>query len=226
MNKLLFYIPWLLVISVGPVTLLRNAPPVSSLSANQIILINFLQRGAGLLAFSLLFSQIMLGAYMHKLIDKFGAWVFKFHTTEGAFTYSLIFLHPLLFLFLNFKSLGKFDPFYVFTDVCVLCRNTTELFYNFGRVSFWLITVALLAALLRTQPWLRNHWRKFHIFNYFAFLLIAVHSRGVGTDVRFVPFVWFYWISITIVVFTIFYKFLYPRVSKLFLSNQKPEEAK
>ena len=222
MKKFLFYLTWLLVISIGPLTVLKITPLSVALSTPALT-INFFQRLIGLLGFSLLFWQIMLGAFMHKLIEKLGAWIFKFHTTEGAFTYAFVFLHPLLFVILNFKATGKFDPFYVFTDLCVLCQNTTELFYNFGRVSFWLVTVAVLAAVLRTQPWLRNHWRKFHIFNYFAFLLVALHARGVGTDVRFVPFVWFYWISITIVAFTIFYKFLYPKFSKLFLSGQKAE---
>ena len=225
MNKFLFYFLWILVILVGPITVLRRTP-LNLVLSDPAQMINFVQRIVGLVGFALLFWQIMLGAYMHKLIEKLGAWIFKFHTTEGAFTYAFVFFHPLLFVILNLKATGKLDPFYVFTDVCFICRNNTELFYNFGRVSFWLVTVAVLAAGLRTQPWLRNHWRKFHIFNYFAFLLVALHARGVGTDVRFVPFAWFYWISITIVVFTIFYKFLYPKFSKIFLSNQKPEEAK
>ena len=224
-NKVIFYLLWFTVLLVGPITLLR-VTPLDKAFSDPLVTINFFQRLTGLLGFALLFWQIILGAFMQKLIEKLGAWIFKFHTTEGAFTYAFVFLHPLLFVILNFKGTGSFDPFYVFTDICFLCQNNTELFYNFGRVSFWLITVAVLAAVLRTRPWLRNHWRKFHIFNYFAFLLTAVHARGVGTDVRFVPFVWFYWISITIVVFTIFYKFLYPKVSKLFLSNQNPEEAK
>ncbi|MEK7112346.1 MAG: hypothetical protein AAB875_03380 [Patescibacteria group bacterium] len=222
MKKFFFYLIWLLVISIGPLTVLKVTPLSYALSTPTLT-INFFQRIVGLLGFALLFWQIILGAFMHKWIDKLGAWVFRFHTTEGAFTYGFVFLHPLLFVILNFKATGKFDPFYVFTDLCVLCRNNTELFYNFGRVAFWLVTVAVAAARLRTQPWLRNHWRKFHIFNYFAFLLVAVHARAVGTDSRFTPFVWFYWISITLVVFTIFYKFLYPKISGLFLSRQKNE---
>lgn len=165
-EEVFFYLIWFLVISIGPLTVLK-VTPLSYALTTPALTINFFQRIIGLLGFSLLFWQIILGAFMHKWIDKLGAWVFRFHTTEGAFTYGFVFLHPLLFVILNFKATGKFDPFYVFTDVCFICRNNTELFYNFGRVAFWLITVAVAAALLRTQPWLRNHWRKFHIFNYF-----------------------------------------------------------
>ena len=223
--KIIFYLVWILTLLIVPLTILKLTPLGLAFSTSQLTL-SFLQRLTGLLVFTLFFWQIILGAFMGKWIEKLGGWVFKFHVLEGAVIYSLVSLHPLLFVLFRFKSLGILDPFYVFTDVCVLCANKIEFLYTLGRVGFWLITLAVVVVELRIQPWLRIHWRKFHIFNYFAFLLIAVHARGVGTDTRFTPFVWFYWISITIVVFTIFYKFLYPKVSKLFLSNQKPEEAK
>jgi predicted ferric reductase len=225
MKKIIFYLIWLLVISIGPLTVLK-VTPLSYALTTPTLTINFFQRIVGLLAFSMLFWQIILGTFMQRLTEKLGGWIFKFHVLEGAVAYTLVLLHPLLFVLFNFKTKGIFDPFYVFTDVCVLCANKLEFLYTLGRVGFWLITLAVVAAELRTQPWLRIHWRKFHIFNYFAFLLVAVHARGVGTDVRFVPFVWFYWIAVIAVVLTIFYKFLYPKISKLLPSQQKLKEAK
>lgn len=218
MKNFLFYAVWLLILSIGPITILKVTPLEIALST-PVLTINFFQRIIGFLGFSLLFWQIIIGAFMHRWTEKLGAWIFKFHVLEGVVVYSLVLLHPLLFVLFNFKTKGMIDPFYVFTDVCVLCANKIEFLYTFGRVGFWLITLAVVAAKLRTQPWLRIHWRKLHILNYFAFLLIAVHARGVGIDSRVTPFVWFYWVAVIAVVLTIFYKFLYPKISKPFLSN-------
>jgi len=213
MKKFLFYLVWLLVLSIGPITILKVTPLDLALST-PVLTINFLQRIIGLLAFSMLFWQIILGSLMEKWIEKLGGWVFKFHVIEGAVIYSLVLLHPLLFVLFRFKSLGILDPFYVFTDVCVLCANKTEFFYTFGRVGFWLITLAVVAAELRTQPWLRVHWRKFHILNYLAFVFVAIHGRFVGTDALTTPFVWFWWTSLPVVATTVIYR-LYPLLKKL-----------
>ena len=139
---------------------------------------------------------------MDRWIEKFGGWVFKFHTTQGAIIYALIFAHASLFVLFNYKAGGRIDPFYVFTDLCVLCSNKTEFFYNLGRIGFWLITLAVVAARLRTQPWLRAHWRKFHILNYLAFMVIALHGRFIGSDTLSSPFSWIL-IAYTLIIFGI-----------------------
>ncbi len=205
MKKFLFYFIWLLILSIVPITVLRVTPLDLALSSS-VLTINFLQRITGLLAFVMLFWQIILGAFIRKWIEKLGGWVFKFHVLEGAVIYSLVLLHLLLFVLFRFKTLGVLDPFFVFTDVCVLCANKTEFLYNFGRVGFWLVTLAVVAAKLRTQPWWRIHWRKFHILNYFAFVLITIHTRFVGTDALTPPFVWFWWVAVTIVASSVLYK--------------------
>ena len=207
MKKFLFYFIWLLVLSIGPITILKVTPLDFALST-PVLTINFIQRIVALLAFSMLFWQIILGSFMDKWIEKLGGWVFKFHVLEGAVIYSLVLPHPLLFVLLRFKSLGILDPFYVFTDVCVICANKTEFLYTFGRVGFWLITLAVLAAKLRTQPWLRVHWRKFHILNYLAFIFISIHSRFTGTDTLTPPFVWFWWIATIVIIGIVIYKLL------------------
>ncbi|MBI3443285.1 hypothetical protein HY008_01310, partial [Candidatus Woesebacteria bacterium] len=138
--------------------------------------------------------------------ERLGPWIFNFHKAEGAVAYSLIVLHPFLFVLFNFKIKGVFDPFSVYTDLCVLCSNRLEFFYTFGRIAFWLTTIAVLAAILRTQPWLRVHWRKFHILNYVVFLLVAFHSWNLGSDTHSTPFVWFFWVALLGVTAFIFYR--------------------
>lgn len=206
MKKILFFITWALILVVGPVTVLKTVP--LELLKNPTVMINFLQRIVGLLAFSLIFSQIVIGSIMNRLIEKFGVWVFKLHVIEGIFTYLLVLTHPILFVLLNWKLKGTIDPFYVFTDVCVICKTNLDLFYTFGRVSFWLVTLAVTAGLLRTEPWLRKNWRKFHYLNYLAFFLIAIHSYFVGSDVQSKPFIYFYYFSISIVAVVLFYKLI------------------
>lgn len=203
MKKLLFFAIWILTIIFIPITVLKSTPIGLAFSQTSIT-INFLQRITGLLAFTLLFWQIILGAFMNKWIDMLGAWIFNFHVTQGAMIYALVILHPLLFVLFNFRALGRIDPFYVFTDLCVLCSSRLEFLYNFGRIGFWLITLGVVAAKFHTQPWLRVHWRKLHILNYVAIIVVAIHGRFMGSDTR--PFLsWFYITTILIVSGIIIY---------------------
>jgi len=205
---------WLLILAAGPITVLKKTPIANLTFQNVPLLINFFQRITALLAFSMLFIQIILGSFMTGWTQKLGGKVFNFHLTQGAVTYALVLAHPILFVLYNFKIKGIFDPFYVFTEVCLYCRNLTEFWYTLGRVSFWLISMAVLAAILRNEPWWRKNWRKFHILNYFAFFLIAIQAWFVGTDTKTPPFAWVYWLAVFAVAFSIFFKLLYPYVAK------------
>ncbi|HJX58926.1 hypothetical protein A2V61_01360 [Candidatus Woesebacteria bacterium RBG_19FT_COMBO_47_8] len=207
MNKKLFLLVWLLSILLGPVTvlifILRSPVPL-----NNLLVVNLIQRVVGLVAFVLLFWQVVLGSFMQKWIEKLGAWVFKWHLTEGAVAYSLILLHPLALLVFNYIARHVIDPFYVFTDFCLMCKTRPEFFYTLGRLSFWLVSAAVLAAKLRTLPWWRENWRKFHILNYAVFLLVAVHSFFIGSDSRSFPFVIFYIFSVPAVLYIIAVKLI------------------
>jgi len=216
MKKILFLIIWALILSLGPITILKNTS--FELLKDPVVAINFFQRLTGLLAFSLLFFQIVIGSNMNKLIEKYGAWIFRFHVTEGIFTYLLVLIHPLLAVLLNFKLLGPFDPFYVFTDFCVICKTNSELFLTFGRVAFWIITLAVAAGYFRTNPWLRRNWKKFHKLNFIAFFLIAIHSWFVGSDTQSSPFVYFFYFTIPIVAYLFTFKFFKKIKSKSYLT--------
>lgn len=213
MKKILFWLIWILIFLSGPITVIKTAS-ILPLSDTGLIF-RFFQRITGLVAFSLIFIQIILGALMSRLTEKLGGWVFKLHLIQGPFIYLLILSHPLLFVVINFKIRGVFDPFYVFSDLCVLCRSNLEFYYSLGRLSFWLITIAVIAAKLRTKPWWQDNWRKFHILNYLAFYLISVHAWQVGSDTKLVPFVWVYWLALVTVTLSVIYKLL-PKVSSSF----------
>jgi predicted ferric reductase len=211
MKKKLLILSWLLVLISGPILILIEAPiPITA--GNIGYQINFLQRITALIAFSALFMQIVIGANLSKLSKAFGSWINKFHTLQGIVAYTFVLAHPLLFLFYNFKTRGSLDPFYVFTDVCLLCPRPYELHWSFGRIGFWLISFVILAAILRSESWWKKNWRKFHILNYFVFFLIAAHAWFSGTDIVKTSFVYIFWFEITVVVYTLFRKFLFPLI--------------
>lgn len=213
-----FLFVWALPLALIPFTVLKVTPlPVAMQYPATIT--HFIQRILGLTAFTLVFWQIILGSYMVKLTEKLGGWVFKFHITEGIFLYGIIVLHPVSFVFFNYFAGKGIDPFYVFTQVCVLCPNLLEFYYSLGRISFWLLTIAVFVAFFRTAtPYFRYYWRRFHVLNYLVFLLIGIHSFGVGTDMGTFPFSLFYGPAIFIVSCIILFKGL-PRLYRFVKSR-------
>lgn len=208
MKKLLFFLFYISLLSISALTVYLNTP-LDKLFLSPSATANTVQRVLGLSAFTLLFIQIMIGSNMERLKKFFGDWIFKFHVFEGLFIYSLVILHGLSFVYFNYVLFHRFDPFYVFIDVCVLCVNKLDHFYNFGRIGFWLITSAVFAALFRGfNYWMRKNWRKFHYLNYVAFLIIGVHAYFIGTDTLRQPFATIYYLGLGAVVFTIFKVFV------------------
>jgi predicted ferric reductase len=175
---------------------------------------NFFQRLFALLAFTMLFYQIVIGMYMRKLVEKFGTFVRKFHYFQGIIIYILILFHPLLFLLSNFRLTRSFDPFYVFTDFCILCKTLFENYLTFGRISFWLISLTVIVAVFRSYPSLRNNWLNFHRINYLVFIITAIHAWGVGTDVRRAPYVWFFLFIVFMIVILLFVNKIFPLTRK------------
>jgi len=201
-KKIVFFTLWGLVLLVGPYTVYKNSA-IELVLKDQVLLANFFQRIFGLAAFTLIFYQIILGSLMTKLTEKLGSWIYKLHVTQGIFVYLLVFLHPLSYVFINYKIKGVIDPFYVFTQVCIYCKDSLEFLLTLGRGAFWLLTLAVIAAKFRTSPLLRVHWRKFHVVNYAVFFFVVFHSRGVGSDVSSTPFSWLYYGAIGVILLTI-----------------------
>ncbi len=191
LSKNTFYLIWAFLIVLPFYTVLKVTNLELAFEKTSFV-VHFLQRITGLLAFSLLFFQLVVGSFMQQLTDKLGGWVFKFHITHAIFLYILIFSHPVLFVVFNWVVGQGFDPFYVFTDFCLLCRNSVEMGYSLGRFAFVAITIAYIAAKFREHPLLQRNWRKFHILNYVAFILVSAHAWRVGSDIRSPYFFWFF----------------------------------
>jgi predicted ferric reductase len=137
-------------------------------------IVNFLQRATGIIAIGLITLQIYLGATRKAI---------KFHMLNGIIAYSFVFLHPLLMVAYNYLIYRRIDPFFVYIDVCLLCPNKLDFVINLGRIGFWFITIAVIAAKFRkAADWLNQNWRKLHILNYFAFYFISAHAINISSD--------------------------------------------
>jgi len=203
-RRILWFLVWLVVLLSGPVSVIRNTN-FQIVFSDSVLTINFFQRLLGLVSFSLLFSQIMLGAFMGKWLSVLGAKAFRWHTSEGLATYLIILLHPFAQVLLDYKRGG------LLVSLLALLPGG-DLNLNLGKVALLLLTLGTVAGYFRTRPFFRRHWRKFHAVNYIAFLFVAIHSRNLGTDIKTPPFVWVYWVGVIAVSLTIIHKWLYPRL--------------
>lgn len=160
--------------------------------------ISLMQRLSGLIAIGLITLQIYLGATRKAI------W---FHKINGIIAYTFILIHPSLLIIKNYLNYSKFDPFYVFVDACILCDGLYEHFLNFGRIAFYLITIAVLAVKLRDFfPWLKANWRKLHILNYVAFYFVSFHSINIGSDSRQAWFLIYFILCQLVVLYSIMMK--------------------
>jgi len=200
MKKFVFFAILATILLLVPITALHTTP-LALVLKNPATITNYIQRIIGLFAFTLLFVQIILGAFMDKLTKKLGGWIFKFHVVEGAAVYSLALLHPLFFMIFNHYIGIGWNPYLVFINICLLCDKPIDYYYTLGRVSFWLLTIAVLAAKFRTAtPWLKANWRKLHVINYAVFLIVGAHGFLIGQDFRAQPFYSYAIVAYAIVV--------------------------
>lgn len=204
--KIIFWIIWLTIVSLGQYVILKTvvSPKVFS---DYGLTLNFFERISGVFIFTLLFIQIILGAYMDKLTSKFGGWIFKVHVIQGPIIYLLALIHPFFLLIFNFKLFHTLDPFYIYTQACLLCKTNLELFYTFGRLGLWLLTIGVFAALFRNSDvWLKKNWRKLHALNYLVFFLVAIHGYLLGNDFKIFPLNYFFNVSVITVLSTMILK--------------------
>jgi hypothetical protein len=200
MKKLVPVIYWILAIALILITIYRTTP-ISLAFSSTIHIVNFVQRFAGLMLFALLFIQVILGGFMAKIAEKLGGWVFQYHVLEGIMIYTLALVHPLSFLLSNKLGGGSFDLYAGFINICILCKTPLEYYYTLGRISFWLLTLAVLGAELRNlNPWMKANWRKLHVLNYIMFLIMGMHGFFTGTDFSVQPFFSFAIITYSIIV--------------------------
>jgi len=199
MKKTVFFAILVVLLLLVPVTAL-HATPWALVLRNPATVTNYIQRIFGLTLFTLLFVQLMLGAFMDKFTKRLGGWVFNYHVIEGVTIYTIAFLHALSFMVFNHFIGSGWNPYFVFIDICLLCQTPIDYYYTLGRISFWLLSITVFAGIFRNAtPWLKKNWRKLHVINYAVFLIVGAHGFLIGTDFRVQPFYSFAIIAYAIV---------------------------
>lgn len=129
----------------------------------------------GLYAFTLVWSQVVLGSGMN-LWRKVYPKIEGYHRKQGVFTLLFAITHPTLLL-IGVGPTAYFTRTYVAPELM--------LFVWFGYVQLFLLILTALAALLRKKiAWLRARWRVIHVLNYLVFILVWFHSWFLGSDVQ------------------------------------------
>lgn len=161
---------WLAIIITPPLLFISRAS-VDALRTTDSIFPLF-----GLLGFMLIWSQIMLGAFLQPLTRLFPN-AFRFHIWQGLLAILVIFFHPLFF----FHSLSpSFPPNPI--ELLQLVDPSMLPYVLLGETAFYLLLASVAAALLRRWQPIVRFWRYIHMINYIVFFLALVHSWNIGSD--------------------------------------------
>lgn len=134
----------------------------------------------GLLAFTLVWTQIMVGSLMPLLTRLFPS-IPRYQRFEGIFALLFALTHPTLLLigfgWSTFWHWGFISP-----DLYWL------VILGYAGLLSTLLTVT--SALLARRSWFAQHWRTIHYLNYVTFAVVWVHSWRLGADVHDAPLRW------------------------------------
>jgi|SRR3989344_5112618 len=198
MNKLktLFIFIYLVLLAIPLFTFVNDAG-FNNLQAYKFV------RLFGLFGITLIFIQMMLGAFMNYFRKLFGTKILKFHIIEGIIAYLIIVLHPTFYFLYNLQ----FSDFK--TSILSLLPSfatNIDIYIDFGKLGLIFLTIAIMAGIFRTYPLISKNWRWFHRLNYIVFGLILIHSFFLGTDTKTAPFVYLYPIFIVGLITSVVYK--------------------
>jgi hypothetical protein len=156
----------------------------------------------GLLALSLVWSQIMLGAFMRPLTKLYPK-ILKLHIAFGLLTLAFALLHPLL-LIVGYTPAGYFG----YTFVAPELKSAVFL----GQGALLLLLLGILAGLLRNWKPLQKAWRWLHFGHYAVFFLAFFHSMRLGTDLSISPYLRVLWLFffVTVVIAMVYRRFYVP----------------
>src|SRR3989344_1252514 len=216
-RRLIFYFFWFIIILASPFTVFINSPFVIAFSDAKII-VNVLQRISGLLAFTLIMLQIIIGSNLSLWTKILGAKAYRIHIVQGLFAYGLILFHPLtnsVLIYFATQSIVN-----VLVDLLPRFRSSTDSLILFGKTAFVLASISVFASYFRTKPFLRKNWRVFHILNYLVFILIIFHSKGLESDIATFPFNIVYFLGIAAVSLSIARRIYLSFLKELLFSNQ------
>ncbi|MBI4426376.1 MAG: Rieske 2Fe-2S domain-containing protein [Candidatus Kerfeldbacteria bacterium] len=138
----------------------------------------------GLYAFTLLWSQFVIGAARSVLRSVVHPAIITFHRRQGVLIFLLAWLHPTL----RFFGIGL-DQYFKSWNVA----PSLVPYLWLGYLQLFLLTLTAGTALLRKLPWLKTRWHTIHYVNYGVFVMVWIHSWFLGSDVRSTNLRYLWW---------------------------------
>ncbi len=139
-------------------------------------LLFLIHRFLGLMAFSLIFTQIIMGSG-RPILSRFfpSGQILKKHMLLGKLAFALALSHPILLFatILTEQNLSYITPF---------ITGDSLLFYLLGVLAAILMIVSVCAAIFRLQ--IGPKWIYLHRLNYLIFWLIFFHSTNLGLELH------------------------------------------
>ncbi len=152
--------------------------------------INLIQRLIAILALVLLSIQIYT------------------NTNKKLFTYFMylfIFVEPILVILARYIFNSDIDPFYMYTDLCVLCDGRGEFIINFLRIAFYSVSIAVFAPLFGYLDKTIKMYEKYLYYFYFVgFYSLSLYLFNSGPIIKPLWFVVFFWVCQIVVLMKIF----------------------
>jgi DMSO/TMAO reductase YedYZ heme-binding membrane subunit len=152
------------VVLAAPFALINKGFSMLGMGTDETL--HTLLRFCALMGISLLFLQILTGAFRPRLSRLF-KWktVQAFHTSTGLLGLALIICHFVLMI----PSIGEH------------WANLNHGFFVLGPIMLLVLvtTISTALALRRSYPGL---WSRLHVLNYMVFTVGLVHAMGIGTQ--------------------------------------------
>lgn len=173
------------LVLLGVVALLVGLP-------EGVPILSRLIQAAALVGYTCIFLAIVSSAFTRELVRAFGRPFVRVHHWVSITGEAMVWAHPLL-VALEAGSLAVFIPSFA----------SWRLFWSLGgRVAWYLIGVAVMAALLRKV--IGRNWRRVHWLNYVAFILATPHALLIGSTFSRNPWLRVFPVLMLIIVLGVF----------------------
>jgi hypothetical protein len=152
--------------------------------------INLIQRTISLIALGLLAVQISTNT--NKKLFTF-------------FMYLFVLIQPFLIILARYIFNSDLDPFYMFTDMCVLCGNRVEYTVNFLRIAFYAVSVAVFVPLIKNYDnFLKKYWKYSVLFFFVGFYALSIYVFNSSPLIKSNLFLFYFWGLQGVVIWGIF----------------------
>ena len=147
-----------------------------------LAIVNLVQSITAVIAFVFLTLQIYTNAKIFKYL-----------------TYFFIFIQPILIIISVYFLYGRLDPFYMYTDLCLLCGKKYEYDINFLRIAFYAISIAVFAPYFKLSKYFNYH--VVASFAYLGFYSLSIYLYNTSPYSNSKLFIYFFWLAQAVVLY-------------------------